>query len=72
MDQPEKNEQILKEMISKHLDQCCEPGLKLISKFISTPVGRQRAENIIFEMCSTQGIAVPTAISLLDSDLPVE
>lgn len=60
----------LKKQISLEFDKCCQPELKTLSAFIATPTGRERAENIVFEICSTQGIAIQSAMSLLDSDLP--
>lgn len=59
----------LRQVIAAHLDKCCEQRLPRLKRFISTEGGRENAENIIFEQCKAEGIAVQTAMSNLDSEL---
>lgn len=62
-------EQQLRDLIEKEFNKCCQTSLPRFKKAISTDAGRERMADVVFEMCSANGYAVQTAMSLLDSDL---
>lgn len=59
----------LRTLINKHLDQCCPSNLPRLKAFIASDEGREHAEDLLFSMCKKEGIAVQTAMSLLDTEL---
>lgn len=56
-------------MIVARLDDCCPTKLPRLKMFVSTPEGIEQARDMIFEMCAREGMAIQTAMSLIDSDL---
>lgn len=63
------SEQKLRNLIDTELDKCCDVRLPRLLAYISTPEGKEHAADIIFNMCAADGIAVQTAMSILDTDL---
>lgn len=63
----------LKKQIADQLQDCCNKNhLPRVQNFISTSEGMERAETLLFEMCASDGIAVQTAMSQLESELANE
>lgn len=62
----------LRQLVSEELSICCQTALPRLQKMISTPEGMERAEDIIYSMCSTEGLSVQQAMAQYDSDLDSE
>lgn len=72
MGPPYTPEQILRALISLAIANIDPAAMPALSSMGSTDVGRERLEDLIYQMCATDGIAIQTAMSTLESDLPNE
>jgi hypothetical protein len=64
-----KPESELRKLINQHLQQCDATILPTLKEKISTPEGMQTVGEMVYNICSTEGVSVQTAMSQLDSSL---
>lgn len=63
------NEAALRLMINEALDNCCHKTLPRVKAKIKDKAGRAMVETMAFNLCKSEGIAVQTALSEIDSEL---